>query len=285
MSDPAAALALASSGLRFAPEDNPFRTVIADVTHRCNMVCRNCYIPNRDVPDLDADWLIALIARFPRRIRLRIVGAEPTMRRDLPDLIARVRDTGHLPVLLTNALKLADRRYVARLKASGLRTVHVSFDGGLDDDLYEAVDDLRCATKKLAALDNMCAENLFVTAGMILVRGVNDGHLPVFMNHLRGRPQVREIHLRSVGQIGRFMETDPFRLDELIRLAETALDRPRDSWQRMERGRSHLDFFVDGVKFQLTEWPDLGSEERGRITPEGFVEPFFEHVMANENRY
>ena len=72
MSDPAAALALASSGLRFAPEDNPFRTVIADVTHRCNMVCRNCYIPNRDVPDLDADWLIALIARFPRRIRLRI---------------------------------------------------------------------------------------------------------------------------------------------------------------------------------------------------------------------
>ena len=35
---------------RFLPEDSPFSTLFADITHRCNMACRNCYIPVRDLP-------------------------------------------------------------------------------------------------------------------------------------------------------------------------------------------------------------------------------------------
>ena len=35
------------------PEDNHFTDVTADVTHQCNMTCQNCYIPNRDIPDMD----------------------------------------------------------------------------------------------------------------------------------------------------------------------------------------------------------------------------------------
>ena len=66
-----------SSGTCFLPEDNPFTTVFADITHRCNMACRNCYIPNRDVPDMDADWLMSILQRLPRRTLIRLVGAEP----------------------------------------------------------------------------------------------------------------------------------------------------------------------------------------------------------------
>jgi MoaA/NifB/PqqE/SkfB family radical SAM enzyme len=43
----------------FSPEECPYETVIVDVTHRCNMACANCYIPNRDIPDLDAEHVIA----------------------------------------------------------------------------------------------------------------------------------------------------------------------------------------------------------------------------------
>jgi len=49
----------------FALEACPFETVIVDVTHRCNMACANCYIPNRSIPDLDADWILSRIARLP----------------------------------------------------------------------------------------------------------------------------------------------------------------------------------------------------------------------------
>src|SRR5687767_5019728 len=170
--DWAANVAVRTSGLRYRPEDNPFSTVFVDVTHRCNMGCLNCYIPNRDVPDMPAEWLFDILRRFPRRTRIRIVGAEPTMRRDLPHLIRRVRELGHIPVVLTNGLKLVNRRYVDSLKRAGLRTVYLSCNGGLNDDLYEAIDDLRCARQKRAALANLAAANMHVTVGMILVRGV-----------------------------------------------------------------------------------------------------------------
>jgi len=73
------------------PEDNHFTDVTADVTHQCNMTCQNCYIPNRDIPDMDIDKLINTINRFPKRTMIRIMGAEPTMRNDLTDIIVRIR--------------------------------------------------------------------------------------------------------------------------------------------------------------------------------------------------
>ena len=72
----------------YAPAENPYRTLMVDLTHRCNMACANCYIPNRDVPDMDVGRLRGLLDELPRRTEIRLVGAEPTMRRDLPEIIA-----------------------------------------------------------------------------------------------------------------------------------------------------------------------------------------------------
>jgi molybdenum cofactor biosynthesis enzyme MoaA len=82
------------------PSENHFSDVMVDVTHKCNMTCKNCYIPNRDIPDLDIDKLIETIIKFPKRTMIRIVGAEPTVRKDLNDIIKRVRETGHRATLL-----------------------------------------------------------------------------------------------------------------------------------------------------------------------------------------
>ena len=37
------------------PEENTFNLIVVDLTHRCNMNCENCYIPNRDLPDMDVN--------------------------------------------------------------------------------------------------------------------------------------------------------------------------------------------------------------------------------------
>ena len=43
-------------GVQYTPANkNPYRVIIADLTHRCNMTCANCYIQNRQLPDMDAD--------------------------------------------------------------------------------------------------------------------------------------------------------------------------------------------------------------------------------------
>ena len=46
------------------PENNTFSDVVIDVTHRCNMNCKNCYIPNRDVPDMDMELCLKQLVSF-----------------------------------------------------------------------------------------------------------------------------------------------------------------------------------------------------------------------------
>lgn len=268
---------------RFRPEDSPFGTLFADVTHRCNMACRNCYIPVRDLPDLPVDWLYDVLAQLPRRTRIRLVGAEPTMREDLPEIIAEVRRLGHLPVILSNGLKLGRASYVAKLKQAGLGTAYLSMNGGLRDDLYAEIDELACAERKLRALDNLVAQRIHVTVGVIVVPGVNEAHLAEFVPWLLAKG-VRDIHLRSVGQLGNFIEDASLDLDALERVLRASL--PPGAEPVLERAHlSSRDFRLGRAAIQLTEWPELGSLERGRIAPDGWLEPMFESIAANAGRY
>lgn len=266
------------------PEQSPFQVLGVDVTHRCNMACKNCYIPNRHVPDMDIDWLRGVLVRLPHRTRIRLAGAEATVRQDLPEIISMVREVGHIPVVLTNGLKLTDRPYVRTLKQAGLRTIYLSVNGGFDDDLYEAIDGLRCADRKAQALDNMIAENIFSTLGTILVRGVNERAVEQIAQRIRGIRSVGEFHVRSVGPFGRYIEeADPYRVDEMRELVERSFGPvapvPTESTSTCTHGHAGR------LIVQITQWPDLGSEERGRIAPDGTVQPFFEHVLANEGGY
>ena len=246
------------------------------------MKCRNCYIPNREIPDMDAGWLYGILERLPRRTRIRIAGAEPTVRRDLPSLVSGIRRRGHLPVLLTNGLRLTNRTLLASLKAAGLRTVHLSCNGGTSDALYEAIDEMRCARKKLVALGNLVSERMFITVGMILVRGVNESEVRPFWDHLRALGGVREVHFRSVGSMGRYMKVEPLSLREMVGLIRRALGAgAAPAAGLIEEDSNNHDFMHGGVRINVTQWPDLGSAWRGRLTPDGFVEPCFEHLILN----
>ncbi|CAA0105094.1 GTP 3',8-cyclase [BD1-7 clade bacterium] len=270
---------------RFLPEESPFSTLFVDITHRCNMTCKNCYIPIRDLPDMPVDWLYTVLERLPRRTRIRLAGAEPTMREDLPEIISKVRALGHLPVVLTNGLKFGRHSYVKRLKSVGLRTVYLSLNGGLRDDLYETIDELACADRKLQALDNLLIEKMNVTTGTILVPSINDSHLPEFVDYLLERG-VKDIHLRSVGAIGNYMKETPYDLEGLEDCLINALGKSTESLKKTGDSPSHREYLLGtSIKFQLTAWPDLGSSSRGRITPDGFVEPMFESIVLNEFSY
>ena len=269
----------------FPAEDCPYETVMVDVTHRCNMGCRNCYLPNRVVPDLDARWLIDIFSRLPRGRYVRFAGAEPTMRDDLPHLIREARRHGHHPLLLTNGLKLAERSYLRELKQAGLQIFYRSFTGGFEDALYEEIDGSRCAAAKNAAFENLAAEYVYTSIGMIIVRGVNERAIGPTWNAIRQNRAMREFHLRSIGPMGRYMKNAPFTLDELRDVFSEATGTPAGAIDRHERTLTSEDAKIGRVRVQFTVWPDLGSATRGRLTPEGAVAPAMEHMLANEFGY
>ncbi|MEE4188499.1 MAG: radical SAM protein, partial [Roseobacter sp.] len=187
------------------PSRNTFETVMVDVTHRCNMHCANCYLPNGNIPDMDLDRLHGLLEALPFRTNIRIAGAEPTMRRDLPEIISMVRRTGHRAVLLTNGLRLAKESYVRELKDAGLRHVYVSLNGADNDDWYDAIDQMRCAAKKIAAVENVVGAGMILNTGTIVTHGVNEGAVSRVYNIVnRLAPRHALLRFKTIGALGRY---------------------------------------------------------------------------------
>jgi len=291
----------------YAPEQNPFKVVVADMTHKCNMTCANCYIPNRDIPDIDADRLLDTIKRFPQRCEIRLIGAEPTMRKDLPEIIHRIKtETRHRIILLTNGLRLSHRRYVQELKDAGLKYVYVSVNGASNDDWYEQIDEMRCADKKIRALENLYEFGFTVDTGTIIQNPINleaPGQVYKLLKDIGYTSAT--MRFKNVGQLGRFSieqnQNIPFQ--DLVNLVADQCGADRDYAWNMDiidnskepNGRY---FSVDGSPHRgrgfwakITNWnvdganPDPNSVRRGRVTENFMVAPFFEHVVANEGGY
>jgi len=295
-----------------SPENNYYQVIIADITHKCNMTCKNCYIPNRDHPDMDLERFKDFLSRLPAPITIRLIGAEPTMNRQLPEFIKAIKDNGHRMGLLTNGLRLSHEKYLKMLMDYGLNVVYISMNGVDNDDWYEAIDEMRCAKKKLQAFSNLIKNNVRTETGTIIASGINE-EAPARLLHLVDTHDVKDILIRikNVGQIGRQMEDDSkaITMKELVSLCATQFNISEDYiWEFKEKSGYAMNKEQNTVLFpleygartitrgrwiKLTNWisdkdagiPDPLSERRGRVTQDFNVAPFFEHVKENEFGY
>lgn len=303
------------------PEENTFSNIVIDLTHRCNMECANCYIPNRDIPDLDKEKLYKFLSKLPNRTYIRLIGAEPTMREDLPEIISMVKKLGHRPSLTTNGLKLARPEYVKKLKDAGLRLLLHSMNGADNDDVYVKLDNGKWATAKVRALDNIFAERLPINTGTIIAKGINEftmrRQIELFaelakknnINFDTTPPYNRitpVLRIKSVGSIGRYMKECSYTIDELMDLAETTLEVSKDQMKKTSAGVVKAGPTMEAltsmmfpykteagtVLVRLIDWQtddegviDHDNPNRGRLTQNWTIAPFFEHVKKNEYGY
>jgi len=303
------------------PEENTFSNIVIDLTHRCNMECANCYIPNRDIPDLDKTKLYDFLSKLPNRTYVRLIGAEPTMRDDLPEIISMVKKLGHRPSLTTNGLKLARPEYVKKLKDAGLRLLLHSMNGADNNDVYIKLDNGKWATAKVRALDNIFAERLPINTGTIIAKGINEftmrRQIELFaelakknnINFDTTPPYNRitpVLRMKSVGSIGRYMKECSYTIDELMDLAQDTLGVSKDQMQKtsagvvkagptMEALTSMMFPYkteVGTILIRLIDWQtddegviDHDNPNRGRLTQNWTIAPFFEHVKKNEYGY
>ena len=135
------------------PVTNPFTDAFGrvhnnlriSVTDRCNIRCFYC-MPEQNVEFLPREELLTFeeITRFVKIVagrgvnRLRITGGEPLVRKDVPELIARLSRIDGIEdiAMTTNGLLLAD--YVERLKAAGLQRLNISLDG-LREETFQRI--------------------------------------------------------------------------------------------------------------------------------------------------
>ena len=203
------------------------RDLRISVTDRCNFRCAYCmpaeifgrdyaFLPRSQI--LRYEEIVRLAGIFVRLgvEKLRITGGEPTVRRDLPDLVRQlaaiqgVRDL----TLTTNGSAL--RTLAAPLADAGLNRITVSLDS-LDDVVFRA----------MSGADMPVAR---VLDGIVAAREAGLAPLKINMVVRRGSNEASIVPMarwaREAGHILRYIEymdvgtTNGWRMDEVVTRAE-----------------------------------------------------------------
>ncbi len=126
------------------PRTLPVLSEIA-LTYRCQNRCFFCYASaperGRRVPEMTTAEVAVVLDKIVDQAHVPSVsftGGEPTLRDDLPQLVAHARRRGLRVNLITNGLRCADPGYVARLVEAGLNSAQVSLEAG-DAATHDAV--------------------------------------------------------------------------------------------------------------------------------------------------
>lgn len=133
----------------------PVSHLVVPITYRCNLNCRFCYSLSNSSLALPPDWPVSTLREIFEResSNITLLGGEPTVRSDLPDIIAIAKETrkGRRVSVGTNGQKPAQLQYARELKESGVDFIFLS----LNDLEYEESPAIHA--RKMRALEN-CAE-------------------------------------------------------------------------------------------------------------------------------
>jgi len=185
-------------------------TALLEVTQRCTLGCAFCFADAGQAagpdPDLETirGWFEKLLASGgPYNVQLS--GGEPTLRPDLPQIIALGRSLGFGFIQLnSNGLRLGrEPGYAQALKEAGLASVFLQFDG-VDDAAYKALTSRPLLGVKLAALEHCAQAGLGVVLVPRLALGVNAHQAGAIIDlALKYLPTVRGVHFQPVSYFGR----------------------------------------------------------------------------------
>ncbi|MCI8594643.1 MAG: radical SAM protein [Oscillospiraceae bacterium] len=205
--------------------------ILVEVTNRCNLRCSFCFADGgavlTDEPTVDelADAFRTLAEKNLTFIQLS--GGEPTVRDDLPEIVAAAKVAGATSIQLnTNGIRLAkEPEYTKKLADAGLTFVFLQFDS-TDPAVTQALRGGDYLSDKLAAIDLCGSLGLGVTLVPTVVPGLNSDHIGDLIRFAISKsPVVRGVHFQPVSYFGRCpyepADRDRFTLPELLNAVVT----------------------------------------------------------------
>ena len=192
--------------------------VLLELTDRCGLKCPVCFASageseGRDLPLEDVARLYDMLMARGGPFNIQLSGGEPTVRDDLPEIVALGREKGFSYFQLnTNGLRLAaETGYAEKLRRAGVSCAFLQFDG-LDDSIYRVLRGRALLSLKLKAVENCAAAGLPVVLVPTVAPGVNDGALGDILRFgLEHMPAVRGVHIQPISYFGRCALPEPER--------------------------------------------------------------------------
>lgn len=169
--------------------------IFVDVTNRCNLNCPICINNTPSMgflfePPIEYfEKIFKHFSTYEPRPAIQLFGGEPTVRKDLLDIIALGRKYGLSMRLVTNGLRLADPEY-ARQIVKSRATVLIAYDGSIPETYGTLRGKASILELKQKAIENLCDTGWKKVALMTCVaKGYNDHEIPALLKFCHDRRQ------------------------------------------------------------------------------------------------
>ena len=259
-----------------------------DITNRCNLDCPHCFqMRDNNSKDPSIDYLLSEVMSWPDNgLPVSLVGAEPTVRRDLADLVLAIHA---LPIkrrnviIVTNGVYLAKWDYVERFKD----IPNLKWTFGLNHHDYNGG---QIRTKQMEGLENCLKLGLDVktlTYTLANLEQLSDVMYEVQKFKINARIQLGV----EIGRVpeGEFVE---LYLSELVAVAKQFCLDNDWTWEPDYLGgnRTHFAVRINGIEHKFIKWCDVRtidleevqSESWASIVPGKPMSPLLHQVILRD---
>lgn len=163
------------------------------INRACNLNCHWCYAKNAPLQDMELSDAFKVVEFLPQiEVHdLVLIGGEPTVYKNLPEVLQRAKGYGISTGIVTNGLALKDKDYLAMLLESGASHFGISLKGydkksfleTTDCDFYEDV---------LTAISNLSHTDIPFSVSFVLTpENISHIHLGIADAMAAGAKRVR----------------------------------------------------------------------------------------------
>lgn len=168
-----------------------FKDTTVDITSECNMKCPFCFsfIKNERYEPKISDLMKKMkkLKKMEMGGDVILYGGEPTLRKDLYDIVKNIKNLGLSVNVATNGLKL-DKNLLQKLDKIKLDRIQLQFDS-MDDKVYKKMRKRRVLKEKLRVIKDIKKTNIDVTLFVVLMKGVNENQIDKIISFVGKNPE------------------------------------------------------------------------------------------------
>lgn len=243
-----------------------------DVTNRCNLACPNCYQePDNMSKDLPIDYFLNIIESWPDDgFPVALCGAEPTVRKDLPEFIDAVLNLPSKPrsvMILTNGVRLADAEYVKQF--SEFRNVMWTI--GLNHPDYQG---RTVRQKQMEGIDNCKKHGLRIKNVSYTLETMDQMEYCLEEIQKFGLDICEQYRVRCGADIGRYPGGPKIYLSQLVNEVERIAEK--NNWSvgidKHDGNRAHYPMIINGILVKIIQWPDAKTLDLQEVQTEAIAD-------------
>jgi organic radical activating enzyme len=230
--------------------------IITEVTDRCNIDCPHCYhIPDNNTQDTPIDQLVDKYKSWKSHgnFILVLAGAEPTTRKDFPELVKAIKHhmPGQVVVVLTNGIRFSDKELLQASIDAGLDSICV----GLNHPSY--INNPTIRKKQVLGINQAFELGMPVETISYTMSSVQELH-DILHEILTAQWPARFFRIRYGSDIGRYPDQERLYLSDTYKLVKEWCKSNDKKFSDLpgDNNLYHTMVSVDGTPIRLIQWCD-----------------------------